>query len=274
MSEDSFYQALQTRPPVWLRLQGGGGANVLRELSERGGDPEVHSHLKKAVKLSGKRLNLPELNSFRQGRFEVQDLASQCLGVLCSPQQGESWWDVCAGAGGKSLLLADQLKGRGQVTSTDIRQWILDELKKSATRAGFKNIRPQKLYSIYKSQQKFDGILIDAPCSCTGTWRRNPDIRWSAPMDTCEKAAETQKDIISKAVVKLKPGAVLVYATCSLSIQENEQVVAFILEKYPQLKLEAFANPLSGELTDGTLKILPYAHNTDGMYAARFRAKT
>ena len=127
--------------------------------------------MKKAIKLYNPRVNLYELKSFRAGNFEVQDLASQSLGFACQAKPGERWWDVCAGAGGKTMLLADHMQSKGLVVATDIREWKLQDLKKRAKRARFSNVTTKALKKGRASSKNhtFDGVLVDAPCSCTGT---------------------------------------------------------------------------------------------------------
>ena len=126
-------------------LTGNRRDEAIKELTDRSAEPKEHERIENAVKLTGSRLNLVQFVGYRNGAFEIQDLASQCLGVLCDPQEGESWWDVCAGGGGKSLQLADNLRKSGKVLSTDIREWKLKEILKRASRARLKNIQTSTL---------------------------------------------------------------------------------------------------------------------------------
>ena len=272
----SLIETLQVRPPMWIRLQGDDAKNkTVEELKSHKLNPEVHSIMKKSVKLINPRVNLYELDSFRSGQFEVQDLASQALGFACQAKAGERWWDVCAGAGGKTMLLADHMKSKGTLIATDIREWKLEDLKKRARRAGFSNITTKGLKKGRATSKKhtFDGVLVDAPCSCTGTWRRNPDARWNSTENDCIELAEIQKDILSKAVSSVKDGGVLVYATCSFSVKENEEIVDYVLKNHPEFSLEDFPHPLTGEPTNGIMRISPSPEDCDAMFAARFRYK-
>ena len=271
-------EALQTRPPVWLRLQNNPDESVLGELKECGLNPQRHHDVNRAVKLVrantiDARFNVNDIKSYANGFFEVQDLASQCLGLVCNANQGQRWWDVCAGAGGKSLLVADQMGGRGKIVATDKREWILEEIQKRAKRGGFKNIQISSLDKVLSDENIFDGVLVDAPCSCTGTWRRNPDARWRAQKDICRKFSDVQKEILGFSSQKVKKGGVLVYTTCSLSIQENEQVVEFFLKKFSCFQLEDFLHPLGGEPTGGIMRVNFNPDDCDAMFAARFRRK-
>lgn len=267
---------LQKRPPMWIRLQGPQNKNnTLRELKERDFDIYPHSIMKKAIKIVNPRVNLYELKSFRDGQFEVQDLASQSLGFACQAEGGQRWWDVCAGAGGKTLLLADHMESKGGITSTDIREWKLDDLKKRARRARFSNITTKNLKKTRSASKKrpYDGVLVDAPCSCTGTWRRNPDARWSSTAEDCEELATIQADILEKSAPGVKADGVLVYATCSFSVRENEEIVENFLKTHPDFYLEDFPHPLTLKPTGGILRISPSPEDCDAMFAARFRRK-
>lgn len=268
----SFYVALQNRPPVWLRVQKGGLSEVVAELKLRSVDFELCEQVPCAIKVLGK-VNLVEFKTFKKGQFEVQDLASQCLVGVCSVGQGEKWWDVCAGAGGKALAIADQLKGQGRVITTDKRKNILQEVKKRAQRAGFRAIQTANLHKELNSTEAYDGILVDAPCSCTGTWRRNPDARWKANENICQEWSEVQLQILKDVCSKVKVGAKLVYATCSVSSIENEQVVEEFLESHPEFELEAVLHPLTGEETNGMVRIEPLPEDCDSMFAARMIRK-
>ncbi|MCM8536335.1 MAG: RsmB/NOP family class I SAM-dependent RNA methyltransferase [Lentisphaeraceae bacterium] len=266
---DEFKEILQTRPPIWIRLQGKQEKQVLAELSAQEAQESRSEELSKAVQLSNERLNLTQFRTYLNGGFEIQDLASQCLGEICAPQPSENWWDVCAGGGGKTMQLADKLQQKGRVLASDIRDWKLQEVRKRATRGKFHNIQTSSLEDA--RLEKFDGVLIDAPCSCTGVWRRNPELRWTTDYDSVEKISEVQKQILSESCDSVKVGGKLVYATCSLTQTENEQVVSWFLENYPEFELAKTEHPLTKEMTDGQLRIDFTMADTDAMFAAVFR---
>ncbi|MDD3375071.1 MAG: RsmB/NOP family class I SAM-dependent RNA methyltransferase [Candidatus Omnitrophica bacterium] len=265
----SMIEPFQKRPPIWIRVQNNAEEIVFKELKNLGIDLAQHEGISNAFKLSTSKLNLKDIESYQNGLFEIQDLASQCLGLACGVSADQSWWDVCAGAGGKSLLLADQMKGQGKIVATGNRE----EIKKRATRANFKNICITDLDKIVLSQHSFDGVLVDAPCSCTGTWRRNPDLRWTSLRNVCEQSACVQKEILEFAFKKVKPGGVLVYATCSLSVQENEDIVSHFLKTSPEFALEDFFHPLTGKPTGGMMHVKFDLDDCDATFAARFRRK-
>ena len=269
----TIIEPLQKRPPVWIRVQNNAQEAVLKDLRELKIDPLRHKIIANAFKLSAIKLNVKDVVSYQKGLFEIQDLASQCLGLVCHALPDQVWWDVCAGGGGKSLLLADQMRVQGKVISTDKRVNVLKELQKRAKRANFKNIQVADLDKVILSQSKFDGVLVDAPCSCTGIWRRNPDLRWTSCEDICEQLVHTQKEILEFACKKVNVGGVLVYATCSLSVRENEGVVKHFLKLFSDFELEDFIHPLTGQFTGGMMQVKFTPDDCNATFAARFRRK-
>ncbi len=265
----TIIEPLQSRPPVWIRVQNNAKESVLKEFDSLGIKLIEHKMVPNAFKLSGGKLNMKNVVSYQNGLFEIQDLASQCLGLICNARADQTWWDVCAGGGGKSLLLADEMKGQGRVVATGNSK----EVEKRATRAKFKNIQIEDLDKVVSSQDSFDGVLIDAPCSCTGTWRRNPDLRWTSSEDTCNRSACVQNEILEFACKKVKSAGILIYATCSLSVQENEDVVNNFLKLFPDFALEDFIHPLTGQSTGGMMHVKFSPDDCDATFAARFRRR-
>jgi 16S rRNA (cytosine967-C5)-methyltransferase len=196
---------------------------------------------------------------------------------ICAPNRGERWWDCCAGAGGKTLALADIMQRTGKVVAGDIRSYKLEDLKRRARRGNFPNIecRPWDGNKVPpRRSNKFDGILIDAPCSCSGVWRRNPDGRWNSSPEEVEKVTAMQRTVLENVLGALRPGGVLVYATCSAFEAENSAMIRAFLEQHPEFTLESFIDPLTGEKVDGMLKITGASENCDSMFAARMRKKS
>lgn len=263
-------ESLATRPFLWLRTQDGDPAKLAAELTAAGLSAQPHPALPEALAVTGS-VNVYTLESFRSGRFEVQDLASQLIGLVCAPRPGERWWDCCAGAGGKSLELAALMNRKGTVVATDIRSYKLDDLRKRARRAGFPNIETRPWDGGRPRRANFDGVLVDAPCSCSGTWRRNPDGRWLLPESDLTDLAAIQLEILSKAAAGVKPGGVLVYATCSMFEEENRAVVDKFMAAHPEFALEAFRDPITGAETPGYVQPDPQANGSDTMFAARMR---
>lgn len=174
-----------------------------------------------------KKIAFFSLPEFKQGLFEVQDEGSQLLANLIQPKHSSQVMDYCAGSGGKTLAFAPKLEGQGQIYLHDIRPWILIEAKRRLKRAGIQNaqiVNPEDP-KLEKLKGKMDWVLVDVPCTGTGTLRRNPDMKWKWTPDTLPRLLEQQKDIFAKALAFLKPKGTIVYATCSLLKAENQAQV-------------------------------------------------
>jgi 16S rRNA (cytosine967-C5)-methyltransferase len=226
---------------------------------------------------------------FKQGGFEFQDEGSQLIGWLLQPGQDEFIVDYCAGAGGKTLHLGDIMNNRGTLLACDIAPRRLAQLKPRLERAGIRNVVSQVIVpggsELEVYQRTADGVLVDAPCSGTGTLRRSPELRWR---DTDLVAMQQQQlDILVAASELVRPGGRLVYATCSLLEEENQAVVALFLAHDARFKIDplpiinddptqlalAQADPvlLEGLRQSGVLQLWPHRHGTDGFFAQRLR---
>jgi 16S rRNA (cytosine967-C5)-methyltransferase len=271
LEKESFLKMLASRPPMWIRLQTADKEFVFAELAAAGAQMTPHPVLPDAVEVNAK-INLYTLESFKAGKFEIQDLASQCVCHVAAPVQGERWLDPCAGAGGKTLHLAQLMNRKGTVLAGDIRAAKLDDLRQRARRAGFPNIMTKAHDGgVWKGKHPFDGVLIDAPCSCSGVWRRNPGAQWKvAPEDIAELSA-SQSQILENYAAAVRPGGVLVYATCSLFDQENFAVVRNFLDRHDEYKLDPFENPLTGKIVPGMLRIDSVDGNCDALFMAKMR---
>ena len=274
---EGFIRNLQSRPPLWLRIQKGESRDVIRQLSAEtataGIQIQAHCRNPLALMIKGGKLNLPALSLWRKGSLEVQDFSSQCIGFAAMAGSGEKWWDVCAGSGGTTLQLAKGVGAKGSVLSGDIRGYILQELEKRAVRGGFKQIAVEEYQDDLPPLRhgSFDGVLVDAPCSSSGRWRRNPESRFSLTPEQVDQLVILQKKILARASSAVRKGGVLVYGTCSVFERENLGVVRDFLAAHPEFKLESFPDPHTGKQTEGTLQTLPSDADCDGSFAARFR---
>lgn len=242
-----FLRCLAEKPPLYLRLNFPEQLDsVVQELKRSGFSLKVIQHDARWITLSVEgELPLYELAGYRQGLFEIQDLASQYLGAALDAHPGMAVWDVCAGGGGKTLQIAAQMQNRGVLYASDIRDYKLDELRLRARRAGFHNIRrffydaerELVLSPELKNSGGFHRILVDAPCSASGTLRRNPDVRFRIMPGDIEKFAALQLKILRAACRYLRSGGKLVYATCSIFRAENENVVQAFLSQNTDFRL-------------------------------------
>jgi 16S rRNA (cytosine(967)-C(5))-methyltransferase len=198
-----------------------------------------------------------ELPAFKAGHFEIQDEGSQLIAELVTLNPGDRVLDYCAGSGGKSLAVAMAMKGRGQLYLHDIRTKSLYEARERLARAGVQNY--QLLLSDSPQKKKLHGtmdwVLVDAPCSGTGTFRRSPELKWKITPESIDHLIQTQRQVFEEALPFLKQGGHIVYATCSLLPEENERQVDYFTANH-SVKLVS------------TLKILPEENGPDGFYAA------
>ncbi len=263
--ESPHLDALNSRAGVWVRIQCNDRALVLDEFRARQWTFDQPADFPDALCLPP-NAEVAGSDAYRRGFIEIQDLGSQLV-LACAPiTPGGRWLDACAGAGGKTLHLARMLGDSGHVDATDIRPDILDELDARAKRARLTNVRITNI-----PDSSYDGVLVDAPCSGSGTWRRQPHLKWYVTADSIASFTRTQLEILDANAPRVKPGGLLIYATCSLSHHENHDVVATFLTAHPQFKPEPSADTHGGTFDGlGTL-LLPGTRNTDGFYVALLR---
>ncbi len=201
------------------------------------------------------RQNVFNKPSFKEGLFEVQDAASQCIAPFLDIEPGMRIIDACAGAGGKTLHLAALAKNKGRIIAMDVEQWKLDELQKRARRAGVSNLEPRLIESsksIKRLEKSADRVLLDVPCSGLGVLKRNPDAKWKLSPEFIQQVRELQHNILSDYGVMLKPGGLMVYSTCSILPSENEeQVRRFLEEKQGEYELVKDKHTWPSEGYDG-----------------------
>ena len=221
------------------------------------------------------RKPLGQINAFRAGMVEVQDEGSQILAALVDPEAGMHVVDMCAGAGGKALAIAAKMENKGRVTALDIYETKVERARERLRRAGVQNTRCRVVEGTrdrwYKRHtDEFDRVLVDAPCSGTGTWRRNPDARWGRGGIDLPELIEIQDRLLHRAASIVKPGGRLIYGTCSLLNLENEDRVSAFVEAHPEFSVtpvsEILEQPLEG--CEEFLKLSPARHNTDGFFGA------
>jgi 16S rRNA (cytosine967-C5)-methyltransferase len=228
------------------------------------------------------RTLIDKLPGFHEGRFQVQGEASQLVVYLLDPQPGEHILDACAAPGGKTTHIAELMDDTGEITATDISAKGLQKVEENAKRLKVKSIRTVQADVSKRFNENlgrpFDRILVDAPCSGFGTLRSHPEIRWNRGEADIKRLNDLQKKIFTNAASYLKPGGVLVYSTCTLIDDENENVVENFLARHQEFVLDDAAASLPEEaqsLVRGSyFMALPHRHHTDGFFAARMRKLT
>jgi 16S rRNA (cytosine967-C5)-methyltransferase len=285
---DALAAALNQRAPLTVRAN---TVKIAREaLAARLRDEGVASHPTRWASsglVLDTRVNVYGLPAFREGLFEAQDEASQLVAELVAPPPKGLVVDACAGAGGKTLALAALLANRGRVVAMDVDARKLDELRRRARRAGVANVRAVAVATdawpdeIEALRDRADRVLVDVPCSGLGALRRNPEARWRLAEEDLARLAREQEAIARHALELVAPGGRLIYATCTVLRQENEDQVERILGAAgpgwePVRAAEIWGKQRALPLCDATgtyLKTLPHRHDSDGFFAAVLRRR-
>jgi 16S rRNA (cytosine967-C5)-methyltransferase len=268
----AWARAIQSEPRLWLRARRGQGGALVERL---GAAKLEKSLLPDAVHYKGEE-DLFRRPEFHSGEFEVQDIASQAVGWLCAPKPGETWWDACSGEGGKLLHLSDLMENKGLIWASDRAAWRLKNLKRRAARAKVFNYRAALWDGSAKlpTKTKFDGILLDAPCSGVGTWQRNPHARWTTTPQDVSELAEVQRRLLANVAAAVKPGGKLIYAVCTLTRDETTDVVEDFNTVQPGFEPLVLPENICGGLsTAATKTIWPQDLGGNGMFVAAWRRK-
>lgn len=271
--EESEILLQLVRPPFWLRAQHGSAADLVKEFARDGIATGASTRLPGAVHVR-EYVELEDHPLVTGGRAEIQDIGSQSLVAMAAPAAGGHWLDFCAGAGGKTLQLALALGPEGRVTAHDIRRDALMETRRRALRAGIRNLAIEPVLP-EPGLAFFDGVLVDAPCSASGTWRRHPFLRHQTTLAVVTRHAGEQLALLSRGADYAAPGGRLVYATCSLSRRENEDVVTRFLQKHQAFTLEPPAFLPQGLQAGpaGWVTVMPSALDSDGYFLACMRRR-
>ena len=227
------------------------------------------------LRVAGRR-NVTATAAFRNGLVEIQDEGSQIVALLADAHPGQTVADYCAGAGGKTLALAMTMENKGRLTACDVHDKRLDGAIRRLRRAGVHNAEPHLLAPGDKWAKRhagaFDRVLVDAPCTGTGTWRRNPDARRRLTAGDVTELVAKQAAILDQAASLVHRHGKLVYATCSVLDEENEAQVTGFLNRHPEFTLlplaAAWPLPSPPPCVGDVLSLSPARHGTDGFFAA------
>ena len=243
---------------------------LLERLEAEGVSARMHPWVPDCLELTGTG-DLTALPAFREGDFLVQDPAARLVSAVADIQSGERVLDVCAAPGGKSFSAAFAMKGQGRIVACDLHQNKLQRITEGARRLGLTCIETQAADGRVNRPEwrdAFDTVLVDAPCSGLGIIRKKPDTRYKRANDLFSLPV-IQSEILDNAASYVRPGGVLVYSTCTILPEENEQVTDAFLAQHPDFSMEPFSLPV-GE-TDGRITLWPQRHGTDGFYICRMR---
>jgi 16S rRNA (cytosine967-C5)-methyltransferase len=279
---EALAQSLQTPGTLDLRVNALNEkrSEVQKELTAAGIVSEATPYSPWGLRLQGKP-SLAKVKAFERGAIEVQDEGSQLLALLLDAHRGEMVVDFCAGAGGKTLAIGAAMRNTGRLYAMDTSGHRLDALKPRLARSQLSNVHPAAIAHerddrVKRLAGKIDRVLVDAPCSGLGTLRRNPDLKWRQKPEGIAEVAGTQTAILESAARLLKSGGRLVYATCSVLPQENEDIANAFTLAHPDFVLLPVNEELNRlKVTDAEslctgpfLRLWPHRHGTDGFFAA------
>lgn len=285
---EALAAALRQPAPLDLRVNAlrAKRSAVLAELQAAGLPAAATPHAPWGIRLPA-RVPLQGLEAYARGAIEVQDEGSQLIAALVGARRGETVADFCAGAGGKTLALGADMRDSGRLYALDTVARRLQALPARAQRAGLTQVHPMALAHerderLQRLAGKIDRVLVDAPCTGLGTLRRHPQLMWRHHPDSVAELAALQQRILAAAAALVRPGGRLVYATCSLLVEENEHVAQaftaamrgdFVPLDAPTLLAEARVTAPQALVTDGYLRLWPHRHGTDGFFAAAWQRR-
>lgn len=239
-------------------------------LAEEGVSVRAHAWVPGCLELSGTG-DLAALPAFREGLFLVQDPAARLVSLAAGIRPGQRVLDVCAAPGGKSFSAAFAMEDRGEVLACDLHENKLVRIREGAARLGLTSVQTEAADGREARpawREAFDTVLVDAPCSGLGIIRKKPDARYKRPDDLLALPV-VQTAILDSAATCVRPGGVLVYSTCTILPEENEQVTAAFLAEHPDFFKDPFSLPEPVGKTDGAVTLWPQRHATDGFYICR-----
>lgn len=236
---------------------------------------EISKYLPNSIKINSRDIKIPNTELFKSGKITVQDTSASLVCKLANPSKGAQVLDTCAAPGGKSLLLAEMVGDEGHVRAIDKFEARIGMMNNSIERMGYKNITTE-ISDIRKfnSEETYDLVIVDAPCSGLGTLSKKPDIKWTTEKEDLRRMKRLQIELLQEASKFVKDGGVLVYSTCTIEPEENDMVIEKFLSNNSNFEIDPAQNYLSEELCDNNfLKTLPQKHGMDGAFGARLIKK-
>ncbi len=280
-------EALNTAAPLDLRLNSLKAKHDLNDYLNLLPEGAAKTPYSPIGLRSAKKPNLAGMKEYKAGEVEVQDEAAQIASLMVGAEPGMQVLDICAGAGGKALTVAGQMKNKGQLYAFDISKKRMRECEKRLERAGSRNVQTKLLDMDAESREAAfepykatcDRVYVDVPCTGTGTWRRSPDQRWRFTSEALTELYATQLGLLKEAAPLVKTGGRLIYMTCSVLPQENERILTRFMNQQPEWKLVDYKSVWAEVLGDAEcpnslssieecLQLAPHKHGTDGFFIA------
>lgn len=246
---------------------------AVEELERDGVEAKPHPWLPGCLLLSGTG-DMERLSAYQKGYFYIQDVAARLAVTAAQVQPGQRVLDCCAAPGGKSFAAGMDMKNQGEIISCDIHPHKIKLLQAGAARLELTEMEAQLQSAAQRREdwvEGFDTVLVDVPCSGLGIIRKKPDIRYKDPKPL-DGLPQVQRGILDNCGAYVRPGGVMIYATCTLRARENEDVVTWFLARHPEFQLEGFELPHLG-YQNGMMTFWPHIHHTDGFFVARLRKK-
>lgn len=253
---------------------------LLTMLSEENIDCQEGSYNSEAIHIRGTS-SIEGKDSFKKGYYQVQDESSMLVAHIIDPKAGERILDMCSAPGGKTTHIAELMGNQGEIVARDVHPHKLKLVEESCSRLGIGIVRTELHNAMLldeESLEKFDKVLLDAPCSGLGVMRRKPDLRWKKERDDFRELAKLQREMLEMASKYVKPEGVLVYSTCTINKTENLEVVKEFLSCSQQFQLESIIRQIPENLVcesayKGYLELFPNTHGTDGFFIAKMRKR-
>ncbi|WP_048055439.1 RsmB/NOP family class I SAM-dependent RNA methyltransferase [Pyrococcus sp. NA2] len=244
---------------------------IIEELEEEGVEVIRSERVPTILKIKGP-YNFDSSKAFKKGKIIVQEEASAVASIVLNPQPGEIVVDLAAAPGGKTTHMAELMKNKGKIYAFDIDKMRMKRLKEFVQRMGIKIVKPiikdaRKAPEII-GEEVADKVLLDAPCTSSGTIGKNPELRWRLREEKIKEMAELQRELLESAAKLVKPGGRLLYTTCSIFKEENEENIKWFLANHPEFKLVPLNSPYDPGFLEGTMRAWPHRHSTIGFFYA------
>lgn len=262
--------------PLRVNTLKGNREKVFENISEMGLNAAQSNYNENTYILTTPRMNIGQTELFITGAATVQDPSASLAVRLADPKPGNDVLDFCSAPGGKAFLMAELMKNQGRVVAVDKYKTKVNMIAAGSERLGINIIEPRQEDALRSDlNEKFDIVFLDVPCSGLGTLSKKPDIKWKRDIDDIFLLAQTQRRILENGARHVKPGGVMLYSTCTIEQEENDDNVKWFLDKFPDFELDPAEKYLPDNVcSGGFMKTYPHIHGIDGAFAARLVKKS
>ncbi len=275
---EDFFRALNTEPKISIRVNTlkASVEEVIEELRSKGKEVEISRIVPTLLKFEGP-YDFDRSKAYRKGKFVIQEEAAALASILLSPKPGETVVDLCAAPGGKTVHMAELMRNRGKIYAFDVDKLRIKRMEDLIERCGVGIVRIYEMDARRAvnvlGEEMADKVMLDAPCTSDGTMMKNPELRWRIREEKIAEMAELQYELLNVAIDLLKPGGEVLYCTCSMFREENEDVVQRLIESRSDVELVPLSGYYSPGFMRGTIRAFPHRHGTIGFFYAKLRKK-